>query len=108
MWQNRGLPTPGIVQAATDAYRYEEDRIGAFLADCCDLTDPTQQVSAQDLYDAYSRWATSNGEKPFAQKRLGGHLTQRGLDRHKAGADRRWHWLGIRLLPAETTKQEPF
>lgn len=108
MWQARGLPTPGIVQAATDSYRYEEDRIGAFLADCCDLTDPVEYVSAEDLYKAYSDWATANGERPFAMKRLGGHLTQRGLDRKKLGERRRWHWLGIRLLPAETPSPEPF
>ena len=74
MWQTRGLGAPSVVQAATDAYRFEEDRIGAFLNDCCELDD-NSHVSAQALYEAYSEWATGNGEGVYSMKRLGGHLT---------------------------------
>lgn len=102
LWQNRGLPVPAVIAAATDAYRAEEDRVGAFLAECCDLTDPTASESASDLYAAYTAYTEANGERPLSQKRFGARLTERQLDRSRLGAAQRWHWLGIQLSPAHS------
>lgn len=101
LWQTRGLPTPAAIQIATDAYRAEEDRVGAYLTECC-VFDDTSSESAGDLYAEYSAWTEANGERPLSQKRFGARLTERNLDRQRLGAAQRWHWIGIRLSPAHS------
>lgn len=101
LWQTHGLPIPAVIAAATDAYRAEEDRVGAFLEECCE-TDPNAYEAAGDLYAAYTAWVEANGERPLSQKRFGSRLTERQLDRQRLGAAQRWHWIGIRLSPAHS------
>ena len=93
-WAAQGLTSPLAVTLATSAYRADEDLLGAFLADCCDLTNPDTHTTSADLYAAYKRWAAAAGEDAMTQRALAPLLRERGLDSVKHGTVR---WLGVRL-----------
>jgi putative DNA primase/helicase len=91
-----GLPTPDVVRVATDRYREEEDRLGPFLAECCNL-GPDLRCASGVLYQAYRRWAERDGtRKPMTQTALGRELGERGFvaEREQTG-ERRVMRLGL-------------
>ncbi|HEX3998962.1 MAG TPA: phage/plasmid primase, P4 family [Pirellulales bacterium] len=79
-WQADGLGEPSEVTEATGGYRSEMDSIGAFLRDCCHLTQ-IATCRASTLYAAYVEWAKAAGEHPISGRRFGMSMTERGLER---------------------------
>jgi putative DNA primase/helicase len=81
-----GLEPSEDVAAATDAYREEEDVLGAFIADRC-LVGDEYSITAGALYAAWEAWAKANGEKPGTSNSFGRKLTDAGylLDRDEKG-----------------------
>lgn len=77
-WQRNGLNPPAEVQAATAAYRAEEDVLAGFITDCC-LTGPDEKVTVNALYTAYANWCKDSGEKAMSKKALGIRLEERGF-----------------------------
>lgn len=90
-----GLEPPASVTAATDAYREEEDILGAFIADRCLAADDCA-AAPRELYAAWESWAKEHGEKPGTSTSFGRALTDAG---YPAGRDRRGNRvrLGIAL-----------
>lgn len=69
--QKHGLPACAAVDKAVDAYKQDQDRIAAFLADC---TEPAegQTVQASVLFRTYLNWCSDNNEKwRMANKQFG-------------------------------------
>jgi putative DNA primase/helicase len=102
-WQRDGLGTPQEVQAATEAYRAEQDVLAAFLDDCCIMSED-KQATASALYKAYSEWCKESGEKPLAKRAFGLSLGERGFTPDRAyQLGRLWHGVGLLMtqLPAE-------
>lgn len=69
--KKHGLPPCPAVDKAVDAYKQDQDRIAAFLADC---TQPAQgqTVQASVLFRTYLSWCTDNNEKwRMANKQFG-------------------------------------
>jgi hypothetical protein len=88
--------------------------VAAFLAEQCIVSRPAM-TSAEALFDAYSGWARTNGERLLSQRELGLALTEQGLTRRRHGKANRWHWAGVRLVtaadrqrasPTETNRSE--
>ncbi|MDO4651033.1 MAG: phage/plasmid primase, P4 family, partial [Eubacteriales bacterium] len=52
---------PQIVQDAIEAYREENDWLGQFLDECCDI-DPSYEVKSGELYQSYRARCNLNGE----------------------------------------------
>ncbi len=77
VWQRAGLHIPKKIEAATAAYRDEQDVIGEWINDHCD-TGAGRSERKQELYRAYRAWSTVNGHHPFAQVRLTRRLKERG------------------------------
>ena len=96
-WQKSGLSMPEAVMVATEDYRAEMDVLGAFLDECCVVSE-VAYVSSADLYRSYEDWCQANGERALSLRRLGPALVERGFERRKHGAGRRWHWFGFGLL----------
>jgi putative DNA primase/helicase len=65
-WQQEGLRSPASVEAATAAYRKEQDVISAFLAECC-LTGPGFHVTAGVLHTAYKNWGGELNQQDFRE-----------------------------------------
>jgi putative DNA primase/helicase len=98
-WQREGLGRSAKVQAATGAYFAENDRLAAFLAECCTFA-PDNRVSRAGLRTAYQAWCDREGEHPINPRDFGEQLRQRGATEGSvrvAGAPVRG-WQGVGLL----------
>jgi putative DNA primase/helicase len=59
---SRGLHPPRDILDATQEYREEEDPIGSFLRNACEVTgEDFDQEKPFDLYSAYERWCGDSG-----------------------------------------------
>jgi putative DNA primase/helicase len=106
-WQRKGLSSPDKVKTATQEYRAEQDIIGGFLADCCTI-NPNADETAANLYQAYIKWCTTNGEKTEAQTIFGGALKERDFEqgRTKRGGKAVRIWKGLMLTINETPRKD--
>lgn len=77
-WARDGLSIPAAVEAATAAYRDEQDVLGEWMADHC-KTGAGCTEQKVNLYAAYRSWAENNGHRPMAQGRLTRRLNERGF-----------------------------
>ena len=64
-----GLSEPTSVELSTGIYRDEEDHIGAFMHDMCDV-NPDAEFSNMELYSTYVAWCRRNGEMPLSSVAL--------------------------------------
>jgi putative DNA primase/helicase len=88
------LCPPTKVQAATQDYRAEQDIVGQFLEERCEVGAGFEEQS-QDLHAAYAQWAEGAGYKPFAVRRFNARLVAKGFkDEHNRKGK---VWLGLRL-----------
>ena len=79
-WATTGLREPAVVLEASEAYRREQDRIGTFVHECCEV-DP-RPASTPDrwaepltmgmggLYPAYAAWCKDAGSHPLSRQRF--------------------------------------
>jgi putative DNA primase/helicase len=77
-WQELGLGVPDEVAAATEYYRAEMDVIGGFIEDNC-IVQPYAKVSIKQIYESYSKWCISAGEKLLSQRNFSGKLEEKGF-----------------------------
>lgn len=108
MYQQEGLKAPTMVEAATQAYREDMDRIGKFLKAECFLSGevdlegkPKYWTIKNDLYQRYAKWCEENRMKPLASNKFGEQIMERYPDSEgtKKVADKRARiWKGIGLL----------
>lgn len=94
-WQRHGLGMPEAVRRATAAYRDEQDHVGGFLRDRCHQ-DPTAQVAAGLLYQAYVAWCGETGDRPVSPRGFGLDLGKRGFEDTRTRHGR--YRTGLRLL----------
>jgi putative DNA primase/helicase len=87
-WKRDGLGDAAAVVRATREYREDEDTLGAFLAERCELGNRCE-VLAGDLRSAYEKFCEDLGEAPLAANVLGQQLRSRGIT--KGGAGRRMY-----------------
>jgi len=83
------------VAAATSAYKAEQDVLGAFLGESCELGE-RYSVPVGELYGAYLEWCARAGEEPVSKTTFGRIMRQRGFVQvNPTGTERRWQ--GLRL-----------
>jgi putative DNA primase/helicase len=95
-WQRGGLREPDEVLAATQDYRHEQDVLGAFIEECC-LAGPGYRDTAQNIYQAYVRWAKDSGTYTWSCKKLMSDLASRGFDEYRNMRER--GRLGLAVKP---------
>ena len=93
-YRKHGLCVPPVISGANDAYRTDQDIVGEWLSDHCNVIAGTTTAKG-DLYRAYQVWAVGHGHKPLAQSRLTRKLSERG---HGLDAGRR-NITGLELNP---------
>ena len=92
-----GLNEPNSVLAATQAYRVENDALGAFLAEETEES-PDLRVEATELYGRFREWCDRSGERVVSQRVFGECLSKRGYERGKHPDNRRSTYFGLDLL----------
>jgi putative DNA primase/helicase len=96
-WQAEGLGEAGAVTRATAEYRCDEDVLGAFLAERCQLGG---EATAASLRDAYEDYCHDAGEKPLSANVLGRRLAKRGIRGVPRSSGRVYS--GVSLTPTMT------
>jgi putative DNA primase/helicase len=96
-WQKQGLHPPKAVIAATEEYLSQEDTVGRWVADCCELGPGGEELSA-GLWGSWERWCKENGERAGGRNILTQRLgEQYGLTKTKIGHAGKRGLSGIRL-----------
>jgi phage/plasmid-associated DNA primase len=95
-WQKRGLSdTPKTIQDATGSYQEEQDLIGNWMGECCDLS-PMNEASSTDIYSNYKDWCIDNGLRPNSNVALGRRLGERGFSCRKSSSVRLWAGIAVK------------
>ena len=100
VWQSEGLPKPSEIVEATEAYRLEQDVLGPFIEECCEVGDGLE-VSRKDMYEAYREWTQKTHER-YALDRNGLYerLRAKGLEEGQLGTTRKRGFRGIAIVEA--------
>jgi len=93
-WQREGLGIPTAVAEATEAYRNESDRLGAFLEECC-IVEEYARAGKNEVYAAYEQWCRDSGEHVVSKKKLSQMLAERGFTDARTNRERTWLGLGL-------------
>lgn len=94
-WREQGIGSCAAVEEATAAYRAENDTLGAFLRDCCEL-DEGHIVPCSELRAAAEAYFRDEGEEPPAALVIGKYLAARGVTKTKRSGAKVYR--GVRLL----------
>ena len=86
---------PEAIDKATAEYRLDEDDIGEFILERCELGDGYTILSG-DLYAKYYEWCESEKTRAMSKNKFGRRLTQRGLQATRNPTGSRL-WQGIKL-----------
>jgi putative DNA primase/helicase len=106
-WQRDGLNAPDLVTHAVADYREEQDVLGQFIGECCDV-GPAYTATAGTLYQAYEAWTKQNGGAPLSGNKFGGDMERRGYPAARVGGIRarrgvQLNAYGRGLLPTRQT-----
>jgi putative DNA primase/helicase len=99
-WYTRGnLDIPATVQNATAQYFANEDTVGTWLAECCDIELGNHLMFGKsvDLYASWSTFAQSRGEAVGTQKDFNERLRNRGFVSEQIKVLNTTGFRGIRL-----------
>lgn len=84
-WHHAGdLGVPSKVSLATKQYREDQDELGPWIAEGCDLGIGFQQQSS-DLYANYKGWAERSGIHPMSSTQFGRRLPREGITKTLGG-----------------------
>ena len=104
-WRRIGLAEPPCVINAIKGYRFEEDPIGDFLGQECEvyLDNPVLIDSSRekcgDIYRRYVKWCKANGEKTIlTNRKFGSEMTRRGFAFKESNGSR--YRAGLKLKQA--------
>lgn len=111
LYSKHGLaPEPLCVKAACEQFAQDNDHLGSFLGERCEvmpehdaLTEPAAKdpavfkCGASELYSEYRRWATDGGYTPLNIKNFASKLADKGFVQTRIPVGR--VWLGVRLMP---------
>jgi putative DNA primase/helicase len=95
MWQGTGLRPPASMIDTARSYLADEDIVGQWLDDCCQL-DPGARCQSRRLYSSFKAWAEAHGEAPGSARSLGDALRMRGFEPAKVERHRGWKGLTLR------------
>lgn len=94
-WRQHGLKPPKAVRLATEEWRSDEDLLGRFLDECCQLEGVT---SKDTLYQAFHEWCEKSGIRHVWTKRtLGTKMKDRDFEDGRVGKSKVHVWKDISL-----------
>lgn len=97
-WQRNGLCRPESVNAATAAYFSDQDLMGQWLEDCCEVQRSRHDLwdRSADLFESWAEYARKAGDEPGSKKSFGQTMQRRGFLPDKVNGGTRM-FRGIRL-----------
>ena len=80
---------------ANEEYRAEMNIVQAFIDDCC-IIEVNARVTSKELYQVYSEWCLTNGERPESQRMFSHRLLSLNCNiTMKRTGDNKRSYLGI-------------
>jgi len=95
-WYQKGLDVPESVRAATAAYRRDEDQVGQFLKQCCELNGAAS-CPFGELYERYKWWVETQGFGQMSARTFSDKLRERGFESEERGKSHTTMVLGVQL-----------
>ena len=89
------VPLPKVVEDAIEAYREDNDWMGHFLADCCDIDKDASEKSGE-LYQAYRAYCLQNGEFTRSTTDFYSAIEKAGFVRRKTRSGIMVHGLSLK------------
>ena len=80
-WQSHGLVQPPVVAEATAEYFADEDPVGRWLEERCDLSDLESFTTGVAVFDDWREWAGRRGVYAGNARRLSQALLAHGVER---------------------------
>jgi len=100
-WLAQGLGSATAIEAATDGYFAEQDRVGRFLLETFttgSTDDPRYWTESATVFARWQQWCAGEGIQAKDPSWLNRHLAERGLPCAAKTVTRRRHILGLRVL----------
>lgn len=94
-WQRIGLAPPEAVRLASAEYFADEDHVGQWIAEHCELGAALVSTSAA-LYASWSAFAETSGLEKGSQRTLAEALRQRGITPERVEQRRCWRGIALR------------
>jgi putative DNA primase/helicase len=89
-WRQNGLIRPACVTSATESYFEDQDLMGQWLTQCCEVEVGNARLWANttDLYLSWSKFITAAGKKAETQPAFVAALKRRRLTQHRTNHGR--------------------
>jgi putative DNA primase/helicase len=84
-WHVHGLLRPASVKEATEAYFSDQDLMGQWIEDSCDVRMNDRRIwdKSTELFDSWTDYAHKAGEPPGSKKAFGQSLQRRGFEPYR-------------------------
>jgi putative DNA primase/helicase len=100
-----GLSEPASVVEDTAEYRAENDSVGRFLDECCQISgNPALKVNTRAVRSAYESWCRSEAMTPVTPTAFGIALRQAGVGQERSHGKR--FYVGLTLLDSEEEESD--
>ncbi len=103
MYNHEGLSAPESVEAATDAYKADQDTVSRFVGERCDDDCPENDGNGtKTLHADYKRFCRANGvmeAHQLGEREFGTRLSELGYVQGKSHGRR--FWRELKLLPSD-------
>jgi putative DNA primase/helicase len=98
-WQRIGLAPPAIITEATDKYFENEDSLGQWIEDACniDIGNKIRWEKFSELFGEWTEYAVKIGDKPGTAKAFSEALTNRGFIAFREGHSQARAFYGVSL-----------
>jgi putative DNA primase/helicase len=98
-WQAKGLSRPDCVKAATKSYFDDQDLLGQWIEDRCDVEFGTKRLweRSADLFDDWSAFCKNAGEEAGTKKAFGMAMRKRGYIPEKIAEQRAIRFIRLNL-----------
>jgi putative DNA primase/helicase len=104
-WLEGSLRTPPEVLAETERYKVDQDELGSFLQNMCDV-DPSTSTQASLMVHAYKTYCDKNGiDKPLHRDSFPKRMEEKFKKIVRSGYT---YWVGVKLKPTESEADRAF
>lgn len=96
-WLDYGLSPGERIRDATEKYIQSNDILGAWIDDCCEITDASTFSDGRDLHKSFVDWCDQQGEKSWSRRGWSDAMIARGLDDARTKHARGFRGIKLRL-----------
>ena len=89
------------MKAATESYFSDQDLLGQWIEDCCDVRLGNRDIwdRSADLFESWTEYAQKAGEHPGTKKSFGMSMQKRGFEADRLAGVRVFRGVRLKLTP---------